>query len=82
VRAGAATAAQKLETALTSGDFTELRDLLSADVVLDANLQGGRIKVAGAAEVVGQLTSLYRREAGRAPPHAGGCQRHVGGVLG
>jgi hypothetical protein len=62
VRAGPATAAKQLEAALTSGDFSELGDLLSADAMLDANLQGGRIRVAGAAEVVAQLTSLYPGE--------------------
>jgi hypothetical protein len=59
VRAGPATVAQQLEAALTSGDFTELGDLLSADAMLDANLPGERIRVAGVAEVVARLTSLY-----------------------
>jgi hypothetical protein len=54
--------AQQLEAALTSGDFAALGDLLAGDAVLDANVRGGRIQVAGAAEIAGRLASLYPGE--------------------
>jgi aminoglycoside phosphotransferase (APT) family kinase protein len=51
--------AESLREALIAGDFSALGDLYADDVVFDANLQGGRSRVAGVEAVIELLGSLF-----------------------
>ena len=53
------TVEERLRVALTSGDFAALSDLYAADALLDANLPGGRVRVAGGEPAIEFLSAQF-----------------------